>query len=208
MSLDHLLRHHRRTGSTTALDAALVSLDAMAAGGIYDHLGGGFSRYSVDERWLVPHFEKMLYDNALLARTYLHAWQVTGEPRFLAGGGRDDRLRAGGPVPPRRRALLRARTPTRCPQPGADHAEEGAFYVWTPDAGRGGAARRRARRAHRRGVRLVRHHRGRQLRGRVDPEPAPCTRQRRSDPQGSRRPGSRCSRLAPDDRGRGWTTRS
>ena len=54
----------------------------MAAGGIYDHLGGGFARYSTDERWLVPHFEKMLYDQALLARVYLHAWQVTGEPRF------------------------------------------------------------------------------------------------------------------------------
>ena len=54
----------------------------MAAGGIYDHLGGGFARYSTDGRWLVPHFEKMLYDQALLARVYLHAWQVTGEPRY------------------------------------------------------------------------------------------------------------------------------
>src|SRR5690606_25612883 len=60
----------------------VTSLDAMASGGIYDHVGGGFSRYSVDEHWLVPHFEKMLYDNALLTRTYLHAWQVTGESRF------------------------------------------------------------------------------------------------------------------------------
>jgi uncharacterized protein YyaL (SSP411 family) len=58
------------------------SLDAMASGGIYDHLGGGFSRYSVDAHWIVPHFEKMLYDNALLARVYLHAWQVTGKARF------------------------------------------------------------------------------------------------------------------------------
>ena len=55
----------------------------MAAGGIYDHLGGGFARYATDRRWLIPHFEKMLYDEALLARVYLHAWQVTGEPRFL-----------------------------------------------------------------------------------------------------------------------------
>jgi len=82
MSIDTLLRHHRRTGDQAALDAALLSLDAMAAGGIYDHLGGGFARYSTDGRWLVPHFEKMLYDQALLARVYLHAWQLTGEPRF------------------------------------------------------------------------------------------------------------------------------
>ena len=82
MSIDSLLRHHRRTGDQAALDAALLSLDAMAAGGIYDHLGGGFARYSTDGRWLVPHFEKMLYDQALLARVYLHAWQLTGEPRY------------------------------------------------------------------------------------------------------------------------------
>ena len=134
MSLDHLLRHHARTGSATALAAAIGSLDAMAAGGIYDHLGGGFSRYSVDEHWLVPHFEKMLYDNALLVRTYLHAWQVTREPRHLQvvaetigyvlselshpDGGRysaedADSLPAGS-------------------GPGA-HPEEGAFYVWTPE---------------------------------------------------------------------------
>ncbi len=61
---------------------ALVTLDAMAAGGIYDHLVGGFCRYSTDGRWLVPHFEKMLTDQALLARTYLHAWQVTGDDRY------------------------------------------------------------------------------------------------------------------------------
>jgi len=61
-----------------------ATLLAMAAGGIHDQLGGGFARYSVDAAWTVPHFEKMLYDNALLARAYLHAWQATGEPRFLA----------------------------------------------------------------------------------------------------------------------------
>jgi len=60
------------------------TLRAMASGGIYDQIGGGFARYSVDARWLVPHFEKMLYDNALLARAYLHGWQVTGEPLFRA----------------------------------------------------------------------------------------------------------------------------
>jgi uncharacterized protein YyaL (SSP411 family) len=64
------------------LDMVRKTLDCMAAGGMYDLVGGGFHRYSVDERWLVPHFEKMLYDNALLASTYLHAWVVTGEPRY------------------------------------------------------------------------------------------------------------------------------
>ncbi len=81
-AIDALLRHHARTGDQASLDAALLSLDAMAAGGIYDHLGGGFARYATDQRWLVPHFEKMLYDQALLARVYLHAWQLTGEARF------------------------------------------------------------------------------------------------------------------------------
>jgi uncharacterized protein len=67
-----------------ALDAATATLDGMAAGGMYDLVGGGFHRYSVDERWLVPHFEKMLYDNALLASAYLHGWLVTGDARYRA----------------------------------------------------------------------------------------------------------------------------
>ena len=71
-----------RTGRDDALEMVRATLDGMAAGGMYDVLGGGFHRYSVDESWLVPHFEKMLYDNALLAPTYLHAWLVTGEERY------------------------------------------------------------------------------------------------------------------------------
>jgi uncharacterized protein YyaL (SSP411 family) len=134
MSLGHLLRHHARTGSSTALAAVTSSLDAMASGGIYDHLGGGFSRYSVDEHWLVPHFEKMLYDNALLARTYLHSWQVTGAAHHLQvveetigyvlaelshpEGGRYSAEDADS-LPPGA-------------APGA-HPEEGAFYVWSPE---------------------------------------------------------------------------
>jgi uncharacterized protein len=69
-------------GRPDYLEAVTVTLDAMASGGIYDHLGGGFARYSTDRVWLVPHFEKMLYDNALLARLYLHAWQATGADRY------------------------------------------------------------------------------------------------------------------------------
>ncbi len=81
-TLEFLLRMHARTGSEQALEMATKTLDAMAAGGIYDQLGGGFHRYSVDAVWLVPHFEKMLYDNALLASAYLHGWLVTGTPRY------------------------------------------------------------------------------------------------------------------------------
>ncbi|HUH07321.1 MAG TPA: thioredoxin domain-containing protein, partial [Egibacteraceae bacterium] len=82
MTIDFLLAHHLRTDEERALRAAAHTLDAMSRGGIYDHVGGGFARYSVDERWLVPHFEKMLYDNALLLRAYTHGWQVTGDERF------------------------------------------------------------------------------------------------------------------------------
>ncbi len=83
MTLASALRMHHRSSRPALLQAVRSSLDAMAAGGIYDHLGGGFARYSVDRRWLVPHFEKMLYDNALLTRAYLHAWMLTGEPSYM-----------------------------------------------------------------------------------------------------------------------------
>jgi len=73
-----LLRHHRRAGDARSLHMATFTLERMAAGGIHDQLGGGFHRYSTDAEWLVPHFEKMLYDNALLAVAYAEAWQVTG----------------------------------------------------------------------------------------------------------------------------------
>jgi uncharacterized protein len=79
-ALELLLRAHRRSGDASLLAMVTRTLDGMARGGIYDHLGGGFARYSTDERWLVPHFEKMLYDNAQLARVYLHAFQVTADP--------------------------------------------------------------------------------------------------------------------------------
>jgi uncharacterized protein YyaL (SSP411 family) len=79
--LEFLLRQHLR-GDDEALPMVTKTLDAMAAGGMYDLIGGGFHRYSVDRRWLVPHFEKMLYDNALLASTYLHGWVVTGDERY------------------------------------------------------------------------------------------------------------------------------
>lgn len=79
MSLDFLLRYHARTGNALALDIVTRSVRAMTRGGIYDHVGGGVHRYAVDEEWLVPHFEKMLYDNALFARLGVHVWQATGD---------------------------------------------------------------------------------------------------------------------------------
>ncbi len=78
-TLEYLLRYHLAGGNAFAREAAGTTLKKMAAGGIRDQVGGGFARYSTDGRWLVPHFEKMLYDNALLARVYLHAWKITGE---------------------------------------------------------------------------------------------------------------------------------
>jgi uncharacterized protein YyaL (SSP411 family) len=78
MVIEFLLREHMRGGSEEALAMAEFTLARMAQGGMYDQIGGGFARYSVDDQWLVPHFEKMLYDNAQLARVYLHAWQLTG----------------------------------------------------------------------------------------------------------------------------------
>jgi uncharacterized protein YyaL (SSP411 family) len=125
MSLDLLVRSLSRTGSAVTRAMVETSLDAMASGGIYDHLGGGFARYSVDDVWLVPHFEKMLYDQALLSRVYLHAWQVTGLDRYrqvldetIAYVLRDLRHRDGG--------LYSA-------EDADSEGVEGLFYVWTPD---------------------------------------------------------------------------
>jgi uncharacterized protein YyaL (SSP411 family) len=135
-----LLRHHRRSGDQGSLEMALRSLEGMAGGGIHDQLAGGFHRYSTDERWLVPHFEKMLYDNALLALAYAEAWQVTG---------RADLARVA------RTTLEWARTAMTSPEGGffsatdADsEGEEGRCFVWTEDEVRqalGPAAERFAR---------------------------------------------------------------
>ena len=84
MTIEFLLRRHVATGDPRPLAVARRSLDAMADGGLRDQLGGGFHRYSTDARWLVPHFEQMLYDNAQLARVYVHAWALTGDARYRA----------------------------------------------------------------------------------------------------------------------------
>ena len=82
MTYEYLLRHYLRTEDSEALHMVELTLQRMATGGIYDQIGGGFHRYSTDAFWLVPHFEKMLYDNALLVRLYLHAYQITGNPMY------------------------------------------------------------------------------------------------------------------------------
>ena len=94
-AIGFLLRQHARTGSEDALAMARGTLDAMSLGGMHDLVGGGFHRYAVDRVWLVPHFEKMLYDNAQLATAYLEAWAATGEPRYreVAEGTLDYLLR-------------------------------------------------------------------------------------------------------------------
>jgi uncharacterized protein len=130
MALEFLLRHAARAGGEDGLTMAEGTLTAMARGGMYDQLGGGFARYSVDAGWVVPHFEKMLYDNALLARVYAHWWRLTGSEtaRRVALETcdwmlRDLRTAQGGFA-----SALDADSET----PAGDH-EEGAYYVWTPE---------------------------------------------------------------------------
>ncbi|MFI2630091.1 thioredoxin domain-containing protein [Streptomyces collinus] len=130
MVLEFLLRHHARTGAEGALQMAGDTCERMARGGIYDQLGGGFARYSVDRDWVVPHFEKMLYDNALLCRVYAHLWRATGSELarrvaletadFMV---RELRTNEGGFA-----SALDADS-----DDGTGKHVEGAYYVWTPE---------------------------------------------------------------------------
>lgn len=130
MVLEFLLRHHARTGAEGALQMARDTCERMARGGIYDQLGGGFARYSVDRDWVVPHFEKMLYDNALLCRVYAHLWRATGSDlaRRVALETADFMVRELRTAEGGFASALDADS-----DDGTGRHVEGAYYVWTPE---------------------------------------------------------------------------
>jgi uncharacterized protein YyaL (SSP411 family) len=125
MTYDFLLRAYHRNRRATVLEMVELTLQKMAHGGIYDQLGGGFHRYSVDSIWLVPHFEKMLYDNALLARLYLHTYQLTGKPfyRQIVEETLDYVVRE----------MTHVGGGFYSTQDADSEGEEGKFFLWTPD---------------------------------------------------------------------------
>ncbi|MEU9404620.1 thioredoxin domain-containing protein [Streptomyces sp. NPDC048281] len=129
MVIEFLLRHHARTGSEGALQMAVDTCERMARGGLYDQLGGGFARYSVDRDWVVPHFEKMLYDNALLCRVYAHLWRATGSElaRRVALETADFMVRELRTAEGGFASALDADS-----DDGSGRHVEGAYYVWTP----------------------------------------------------------------------------
>ncbi|QAU11838.1 thioredoxin domain-containing protein [Halorubrum sp. BOL3-1] len=138
--IDLLMRAYGRSGRDALLSAATGTLDGMARGGMYDQIGGGFHRYAVDRQWTVPHFEKMLYDNAELPTAYLDGYRLAGDPAYariasesLAFLDRELRHDGGGFFST---LDARSRPPaSRSGEEGSDDADdvEGAFYVWTPD---------------------------------------------------------------------------
>ncbi|GAB3799065.1 hypothetical protein GCM10027605_11850 [Micromonospora zhanjiangensis] len=124
MNLLFLLRHHQRTGRAASLEVARHTAEAMARGGIHDQLAGGFARYSVDGHWTVPHFEKMLYDNALLLRFYTHLWRLTGDGLAARVAADTARFLADGMHVPGQGFVSALDADT--------DGVEGATYVWTP----------------------------------------------------------------------------
>ncbi len=128
--LNFLLRYYARSGKKPALEMVLNTLRAMAAGGMHDHLGGGFHRYSVDAQWHVPHFEKMLYDQAQLAISYTETYQITHEP-FFSGVARDVLDYVVRDMHDRDGGFYSAEDADSLVEAGGKEKREGAFYVWT-----------------------------------------------------------------------------
>ncbi len=124
-TLSVLLAHHHRTGSARSLSMVTRTLDAMARGGMYDVIGGGFARYSVDTAWVVPHFEKMLYDNGLLLPLYVDAWRVTGNPTYARVVG--DSLHW------LEREMLGEHGAYFASMDADSEGVEGKYFAWTPD---------------------------------------------------------------------------
>jgi uncharacterized protein YyaL (SSP411 family) len=137
-----LLRYHRRTQDAEALRMARLTLQKMAAGGMYDHVGGGFHRYSTDAHWLVPHFEKMLYDNALLTMAYLEGYQATGDEDFARVAREILRYVERDMTSPE--GAFYSATDADSPTPGGSR-EEGWFFTWTPAEILAAVGRERAR---------------------------------------------------------------
>lgn len=125
-----LLRYYRRTGDPQVLTIVTTTLNNMAAGGIYDQVGGGFHRYATDAHWLVPHFEKMLYDNALLVMAYLEAFQVTGNPEYARVVSETLRYVEREMTAPHGAFYSATDADSLTP---SGHRDEGYFFTWTPD---------------------------------------------------------------------------